>query len=134
MAWISIFAPGKTEALLRLHGRKSTQLRKTLFQEKFIQVDGAQDDKIALSAASHYTHLGIKRTATLCFDTELAFRLTRAREALRECRKKILVNKAIAPSTRWNLARSLVLSRLLFACELWPPLTNRQMCSLQAFF
>lgn len=128
------FAPGKTEALLRLHGKNSTQIRKTLFQEKFINVDGAQEEKIALSAALHYTHLGIKHTATLCFDTELAFRLARAREALRECKKKILVNKAIVPSTRWNLARSLVLSRLLFACELWPPLTNRQISSLQAFF
>ena len=128
------FAPGKTEALLRLHGRNSTQLRKTLFQEKFIQIEGSPGDKIALSAASHYTHLGIKHTATMNFDTELAYRMARAREALRECRKKILANKVIDPSTRWNLARSLVLSRLLFACELWPPLTTRQQSSIQAFF
>lgn len=128
------FAPGKTEALIRLHGRKSTQIRKQLFQDKHIEVEGPGGDQILLSAASHYTHLGIKHTATLSFDTEIAFRMARAREALRECRKKILRNKHIAPSTRWNLARSLILSRLLFACELWPPLTARQTLSLQAFF
>ena len=126
------FAPGKTEVLLRFHGRNATRLRKTVFQEKFLPIN-AEHDKILLSATSQYTHLGIKHTATLSFEAEFSFRFSRARQALAECRKKILCNRAIPCTTRWNLARSLVLSRLFFACELWPPLTDRQQKSLQAF-
>ena len=127
------FAPGKTEALLRLHGRCSTQIRKKVFQEKFLPVTQEPGEKILLSVTSQYTHLGLKHTATMGFEAEFSFRFARARQALAECRKKIIKNKSISPETRWNLARSLILSRLFFGCELWPILSQKQQTSLQAF-
>ena len=127
------FAPGKTETLLRLHGRGSTQIRKKVFQEKFLPITQEPNGKILLSVTSQYTHLGIKHTANMSFEAEFSFRFARARQALAECRKKIIKNRSISQETRWNLARSLILSKLFFGCELWPPLSQKQQTSLQAF-
>ena len=72
------FAPGKTETLLRLHGRGSTQIRKKVFQEKFLPITQEPNGKILLSVTSQYTHLGIKHTANMSFDAEFSFRFARA--------------------------------------------------------
>ena len=52
---------------------------------------------------------------------------------MRECRKTILANQAIPPHRRWTLARSLILSRVFFACEIWPPLTSVQTARINSF-
>eukprot|EP00434_Breviolum_minutum_P005930 symbB.v1.2.005229.t1/scaffold293.1/size237565/10 len=88
---------------------------------------------VRLPVTTRYTHLGIKHSANMSFDVELGYRLARAREALTDSRKCILQNDAIPPDTRWMLARSLVLSRLFFGCEIWPVLTVAQHQKCQQF-
>lgn len=127
------YAHGKTEVLFRLHGRHSDTIRRELRQAGTVALGPGDWDQVRLPVTTRYTHLGIKHSANLSFDVELGYRLARAREALTDSRKCILQNEAIPPDTRWTLARSLVLSRLFFGCEIWPVLTVAQHQKCQQF-
>ena len=127
------FAPGKSEVLFQLHGRDAAKLRTQLHHEKTLDIGEGCWSSIQISVTSRYTHLGIVHTANQSFDVELQYRLARGKEAMRECRKTILANQAIPPHRRWTLARSLILSRVFFACEIWPPLTSVQTARINSF-
>ena len=127
------YARGKTEVLFRFHGRHSDGIRKKLHQEGKIALGQNEWSEVSLPVATKYTHLGIKHAANLSFDVELTYRLARAREALSDSRKPILLNAALSPTTRWELSRSLILSRLFFGAEIWPALSDAQQHKIQQF-
>ena len=127
------FAPGKSEVLFQLHGRDAAKLRTQLHHDKTLDIGEGCWSSMHVSVTSRYTHLGIVHTANQSFDIELQYRLARGMEAMRECRKTILANPAIPPHRRWTLARSLILSRVFFACEIWPPLTSVQTARINSF-
>ena len=127
------YARGKTEVLFRFHGRHSDGIRKKLHQEGKIALGQNEWSEVSLPVATKYTHLGIKHAANLSFDVELTYRMARAREALSDSRKPILLNAALSPTTRWELSRSLILSRLFFGAEIWPALSDAQQHKIQQF-
>ena len=127
------YSQGKTEVLFRFNGKNSDKIRRQLHQRGSVDLGKEDWSQVKLPVATKYTHLGIKHAANMSFDVELNYRLARAREALAECRKPVLKNEAMAPSTRWTLSRSLILSRLFFGAELWPELTQQQYQRIQQF-
>ena len=127
------FSPGKSEALFHFHGREAATLRAKLYVDKGLQLGEGCWSDFQVPVASRYTHLGVIHSANLSFDAELQYRLARGREALRECRKTVLTNQAIPISRRWALASSLILSRVFFACEIWPELSTSQHARVRSF-
>ena len=126
-------ATGKSEVLFQFHGREATLLRKQLFHDKSLELGEGCWNCVKVPITSRYTHLGVIHSANLSFDNELHYRLARGREALRECKKTILSNVAIPANRRWMLAKSLVMSRVFFACEIWPQLTSAQEAKVKSF-
>lgn len=127
------YSHGKTEVLFRFHGRESDKIRRQLHQEGSVELGEGDWSEVHLPVATKYTHLGIKHSANVSFDVELNYRLARAREAMAECRKPVLRNKALSSTTRWTLGRSLILSRLFFGAEIWPALSQAQLQKVQQF-
>ena len=127
------YAKGKTEAMFRFQGRNAVQWRQQLYLDQKLNLGEGFWQHIDIPVTSKYTHLGVVHASNCSHEPELAYRLGRARAALQECRKQILQQKAIQPGTRWQLAKSLVLSRLFYAAEVWPVLTNTQMNKIHNF-
>ena len=127
------FAKGKTEAMFRFQGRNAVQWRQQLYLDQKLNLGEGFWQHIDIPVTSKYTHLGVVHASNCSHEPELSYRLGRARAALQECRKQILQQKAIRPGTRWQLAKSLVLSRLFYAAEVWPVLTSTQMHKIHNF-
>ena len=127
------YAHGKTEVLFRFHGRNSDGIRRELHKAGKVSLGTGEWENVHLPVATKYTHLGVKHAANMSFDIELNYRLARAREALTDCKKPVLRNPALTPTTRWQLARSLIFSRLFFGSEIWPVLTIAQQQKVQQF-
>ncbi len=127
------YAKGKTEVMFRFHGRDAVRWRKQMHLEPKMCLGDGFWQSIEVPISTKYTHLGVVHTASASMEAELAYRLGRARAALRECAKPVLRQKAISPSTRWQLAKSLILSRLFFAAELWPTLSSVNAAKVNNF-
>ena len=127
------YAKGKTEIMFKFHGRDAVQWRKKLHLQPTIDLGSGYWSNIEVPISTKYTHLGVVHSAKATHDAELNYRLGRARAAMQECMKPVLRQKAIPEQTRWQLAKSLILSRLFFAAELWPTLSASQAAKVYNF-
>ena len=127
------YAKGKTEIMFKFHGKDAVQWRKKLHLQPTMDLGSGYWSSIEVPITTKYTHLGVVHSAKATHDAELNYRLGRARAAMQECMKPVLRQRAIPAQTRWQLAKSLILSRLFFAAELWPTLSASQAAKVYNF-
>eukprot|EP00434_Breviolum_minutum_P012794 symbB.v1.2.011275.t1/scaffold753.1/size277516/11 len=127
------YAKGKTEIMFKFHGKDAVQWRKKLHLQPTMDLGSGYWSHIEVPITTKYTHLGVVHSAKATHDAELNYRLGRARAAMQECMKPVLRQRAIPAQTRWQLAKSLILSRLFFAAELWPTLSASQAAKVYNF-
>lgn len=127
-------SPGKTEAIIRIQGRGAHEAHRILQQEERENhlAFGADEQQGFLSLACAYTHLGQKQTAALNLTSEITSRLAHAQQALGDCRR-LLMHKSMPVECRLQLARSLVMSKLLYASETWHHIDAKLLAKVEAF-
>eukprot|EP00438_Fugacium_kawagutii_P033790 Skav218504 [mRNA] locus=scaffold3758:237968:241249:+ [translate_table: standard] len=126
-------AKGKTEALVRLEGRGSQRVHQMMVAgETDCLKLGSGEQVRFLPTTTLYTHLGIRQSASMSMEPEIAYRLGHAASALQEC-LPLAKHRWLGLEDRLHLVRSLVFSKLFFGAEVWQSLSEVQLQRLQAF-
>ena len=130
------FGPYKTAAVLTVTGSGSRAARRQLFGrydhagELLVLREHASAAKLAL--VSTYKHLGAFQAPFGRMQTEIQYRISQARAAYHEARRKIYKNRAIRVARKSILLESTVLSRLLQGAGAWPKLLKGEQRSFEA--
>ena len=120
---------GKTEAVLAPRGPGTRHVKRRIFLDGGICVDGH-----ILCCAGRYNHLGTLATATGAEVQEIAARIISARAAENAARRPILMHRDYTHSTKVMVTGSLVYSRLFVASGLWEPLPRSTLRGLRTAY
>eukprot|EP00438_Fugacium_kawagutii_P008387 Skav236653 [mRNA] locus=scaffold691:264633:270341:- [translate_table: standard] len=128
---------GKTSIVVSLVGTGAAEVRRGLRHEDFGQLEcgttssGAPQRLIAV--VPHYKHLGTFLTEGLNMDVEVAARIGSARHGFNMVAKQLICNPRFPLTTRRQMYRLLITSKLFFGAGAWPLLSKKLMQKLQAF-
>lgn len=112
---------GKTEVLLALQGAQSRQLKVKYFgphSDKCLKIVGEQGVH-KVQAVHHYTHLGCIIHHKSDTRKEARRRVGIAQQAFSQHRKYLLQNPSLSLRRRYELFRTLVMSRFCYGTESW---------------
>ena len=130
------FGPNKTAAVLTVTGAGSRAAKRRLFgrhdlagQISVLREHAAPAD---LSLVSVYKHLGVYQTPGGKMRHELHYRISQARAAYHEAKRKIYKNRAIRIERKSTLLEATVLSRLLQGAGAWPRLAKGETKTFEA--
>eukprot|EP00438_Fugacium_kawagutii_P010423 Skav220423 [mRNA] locus=scaffold639:725577:727832:+ [translate_table: standard] len=125
---------GKTECVLRIQGRGAHAAHQILQSEPVQHSLTFQtgSDTLHLPLSNSYTHLGQKQSSAMTLDAEVQARLAKAQTALQDSRK-LLAHKCLQRQCKFAIARSLVLSTLLYGSETWVRIPDCLSAKIHAF-
>ena len=130
------FGPYKTAAVLTVTGTGSRAARRQLFgrhdRAGEISVLREHEPAAKLALVAAYKHLGVYQTPFGRMRTELQYRISQARAAYHEARRKVYKNRAIRVARKSTLLESTVLSRLLQGAGSWPRLLTGEQRTFDA--
>ena len=121
------FKKGKTEALVKLKGPGSRQLRLQTFQQKdpALNIPSTLRPDVQLRLVAKYRHLGHQIPASHKQDDEVYARVAQARVAYNKHRRTVFQNLDLPVQLRLRLSNSLVLSILAYNQGTWHLLAGR---------
>ena len=124
------FGEHKTAALVSVCGQRSRAAEKHLFGAGGLkgQVPVLLEHLPAMNLPlpPKYKHLGVQQMPAGGIWEELRYRVSQARSAFAEARRKIFGSRAIPLRRKALLLNSNVLSKLLLGAGAWPPLRHRE--------
>ncbi|CAE7229751.1 unnamed protein product [Symbiodinium necroappetens] len=124
------FGVHKTAALVTVSGQHSRATKRQLFGTSgfngTIPVLLENLPAMSLPLPPCYKHLGVQQTPAGGIWEEMRYRVSQARSAFAEARRKIFGSRAIPLRRKALLLTSNVLSKLLLGAGAWPPLRARE--------
>ncbi|CAE7415834.1 unnamed protein product [Symbiodinium sp. CCMP2592] len=128
------FAPNKTAAVLALSGAGSRRAKQAVFSSSglrgHIPVVCDSGPGVLLPVVTSYRHLGSQQTPGGGLRAEIAYRISQARAAFAEGRRKVYRNPAISLMRKAFILRSSVLPKLFFGAGSWGPVTQGERRSI----
>ena len=123
------YGPHKTAAIATVRGGGSRRVRQALYGRTedagVVKVLREHHGSASLPLVPSYKHLGVQQQPAGAIAEELKYRVSQARAAFQEARRKIFRNRAISLARKAFLLQTLVLPRLTQGAGSWPVLTSR---------
>ena len=123
------FGRNKTAILAQPVGCGARAVRRHLFGHKgmkgSLRALRENDVPVSVPLVSAYKHLGAQIAVAGNLDAEIAYRVSQARAAFAEGRRKVYKAPGIAIRRKAFILRSFVLPKLFYGSGSWPPLSCR---------
>ena len=120
------YGPHKTAGLLTLRGKNSRRAKQAVFGpaglKGSVPVLLERPPSVNLPLVSTYRHLGSQQAISGGLRPEIQYRISQARAAFAEGRRKVYRNPGIPVKRKALLLGSLVIPRLVFGAGAWGPL------------
>ena len=120
---------GKTGIVTTFCGQDAPQLGKTylLIAQQGVQHSFHDGTNAFIHFMPTYRHLGTLYTSDQKLDAEISARIGSALAAFASISARLLLNRHLPQMLRLQLFRSMILSKLYFACGSWHDPTGRQL-------
>eukprot|EP00438_Fugacium_kawagutii_P031230 Skav211061 [mRNA] locus=scaffold314:89953:93480:- [translate_table: standard] len=122
--------PGKTEAVVTLHGKDAPKVQQEILMEDFSQLMLPSGERLRL--VSSYQHLGTTFVQALSIRAEVQHRIHLARGAFRQLSRKLLLCRKLPVRLRLQLFEALIVPIALYGCGTWPLLSASLYRTLKA--
>ena len=129
------YGPRKTAALAQPAGTGARDARRVMFGAKGCQgqvsVLRESHQPVKVPLVQTYRHLGAQISMCGRMKQEIAHRVSQAKAAFQECRKKIFKAPGVPLSRKAYVFQSLVAPKLLYGAGAWPPLKEQESRTLK---
>ena len=124
------YGRNKTAAIVQPAGQGAREARRQLFGVRGLKGtvtalrEHSAPAKIPL--VTDYKHLGSQIAVQGGMRAEIAYRVSQARAAYQESRRKVYKARGIPVARKAYILRSMTLPKLLYGCGSWPPLSDKE--------